>query len=170
MRTTTRKEKRQVTIAALAALLVVIGAFFLLSNQGARDVATFEEKEAHGEKITVTTTEAATPVEVTAVHEKDFMQDIHEMSHQKIHANKKWGALQITPERIEIMLQILEETDYEHEEFYRDALEDWAAGDFSNAVDVHNQIWRWQGGTTGIATRLATEEEEAEYEKKYFNK
>ncbi|WP_319471286.1 DUF6241 domain-containing protein [uncultured Trichococcus sp.] len=95
--------------------------------------------------------------------EDDYMNAIHKMTHQKVHAFAKWGAIQMTVETIDEMLRVLDEANYEHETFYRETLEAWMNGDFSNAVDVHNMLWEAQGGTVGKAKRLLTPEEEAEF-------
>lgn len=95
--------------------------------------------------------------------ESAFMQTIHEMTHQKVYADQKWGFTPITEEQIDKMLRTLDKVDYENEEFYRETLTFWKNGDFSNAVEVHNRIWEWQGGEIGKATRLLTPEEEQDY-------
>ncbi|MBU9720021.1 MULTISPECIES: DUF6241 domain-containing protein [Bacillaceae] len=93
---------------------------------------------------------------------------IHWMSHQKIHADQKWGKMLITEERINRLLEVVEVNEYRHEETYRDILLRWQKGDFSKAVEDHNAIWRLQNGTIGEAERLLTEEEEMEYINRHF--
>ncbi|WP_320165022.1 DUF6241 domain-containing protein [uncultured Trichococcus sp.] len=95
--------------------------------------------------------------------EDDYMNALHKMTHQKVLAFAKWGAIQMTVETIDEMLRVLDEANYEQETFYRETLEAWMNGDFSNTVDVHNQLWEAQGGTVGKAKRLLTPEEEAEF-------
>lgn len=105
---------------------------------------------------------------VDILNEEAFMQDLHKMTHQKVYASPKWGTLAITEERVDLMLQIVEQADYEHGTFYKDALIKWADGDFTNAVEVHNWIWELQDGTIGKAERLLTPEEEAGYIEQYL--
>ncbi|RWZ55335.1 hypothetical protein EQV77_11880 [Halobacillus fulvus] len=100
--------------------------------------------------------------------EFSFRENIHKMTHQKIYATKKWGHLQITDERLDKMLQTLDEADYTNEAFFREVLTAWQEGDFSNAVDVHNQIWKEKDGTVGEALRLMTADEEQEYVEEHF--
>ena len=101
--------------------------------------------------------------------ENDMLNAIHYMAHQKVAAEVKWGHEQITQAKIEHLLAIAknEATTYAHKDLYVTTLESWAAGDFSNAVDVHNKIWEMQGGdeatNSGKATRLLTAEEEEAY-------
>lgn len=104
----------------------------------------------------------------TKKSEKQYMQVIHNMTHQKVEAHEKWGSEKITDKKIDEMLEILDEENYVNEKFFREVLNAWKDGDFSNAVVVHNTIWEWQGGTLGEAKRLMTPEEEKEYIKFHF--
>ena len=94
-----------------------------------------------------------------------FKQEIHEMTHQKVYASHKWGEVVVTEELIDDMLQKLDEQqeEFKNASFYHETLTTWKRGDFSNAVEVHNEIWASQSGTIGQATRLLTAEEEKEY-------
>ena len=97
-----------------------------------------------------------------------FKQEIHEMTHQKVYASHKWGEVVVTEELIDDMLQKLDEQqeEFKNASFYYETLTAWKRGDFSNAVEVHNEIWASQSGTIGQATRLLTAEEEKEYIKR----
>ncbi|MFJ7922023.1 DUF6241 domain-containing protein [Lysinibacillus fusiformis] len=59
---------------------------------------------------------------------------LQQMSHQKIIADEKESSIMITPERIDILLQMVEENknDYEYSEQYLDVLNRWKSGDFSS--------------------------------------
>ena len=87
------------------------------------------------------------------------------MTHQKVYASHKWGEVVVTEELIDAMLQKLDEQqdDFKNASFYYETLTNWKRGDFSNAVEVHNEIWASQGGTIGEATRLLTPAEETKY-------
>ncbi|RLQ86662.1 DUF6241 domain-containing protein [Planomicrobium sp. Y74] len=95
---------------------------------------------------------------------------LHQMTHQKIVADKKRGAVEMSEENITNMLKIVKENYdyYEHSEFYEQTLLAWQNDDFSNAVSVHNTIWSWHNGTVGRATGLMTAEQEAEYVEENF--
>lgn len=95
--------------------------------------------------------------------EESFIQDVHEMTHQKVEAKDKWGALEAKEENINALLAILDETDFAEEEYFRNVLTTWKAGDFSSAVEIHNKIWNDQDGYNGMAERLLTPEEEQEF-------
>lgn len=100
--------------------------------------------------------------------EEEIEQILHEMTHQKVVASEKWGATQITQNRIDELIAIVEEGTYFHEDFYLDTLNAWKEGDFTNAVDVHNTIWEWQGGNVGRATGLLSNEDEEKFIRKHF--
>ena len=95
---------------------------------------------------------------------------LHRMTHQKIVASEKRGAIEMSPQNIQNMLTIVRENaeSYEHSDFYEEALTAWEQGNFSNAVTVHNTIWTWHGGTVGKATGLMTPEQEADYVNRNF--
>ncbi|MUK88879.1 hypothetical protein GMD78_10790 [Ornithinibacillus sp. L9] len=92
-----------------------------------------------------------------------YQEYIHGMAHQKVKASEKWGFYEIHPERIQWLLDGLNEVNLKHETIYRDILEKWAKGDFSSADADHNTIWRLQGGTIGKATGVYSPEEEKAY-------
>ena len=97
------------------------------------------------------------------MNDDDVQHLIHQMSHQKVKADEKRGLIPITDERIDWLLEKIEFQGLEHEDTYREILEEWKAGDFSNAVEHHNTIWELQGGTTGKAYDLLSETEEQAY-------
>lgn len=109
-------------------------------------------------------------VETVGLSEGEFQIHLHQMTHQKIQATEKRGAIEMTPERIDEMLKILRANEgaYKEYEFYEQSLSAWEEGNFSNAVNVHNTIWEWHNGTVGRATGLLSEEQEAEYVENNF--
>jgi len=94
---------------------------------------------------------------------------IQQMAHQKIIAEEKESSIMITPERIDILIQMVEENKdkYEHYETYLDILKRWKKGDFSTVDDDHNVVMHIQGTKSGsfagLATGIATEEQEIHY-------
>ncbi|WP_277815948.1 DUF6241 domain-containing protein [Lysinibacillus sp. FJAT-14222] len=88
------------------------------------------------------------------------------MSHQKIIADEKESSILITPERIETLLQMVEENKdgYEHSDKYLDILNRWKQGDFKSVDKDHNDMWFIQGTKEGgIATGITTKEQEKDY-------
>lgn len=95
---------------------------------------------------------------------------LHQMTHQKIVADKKRGAVEMTAKNIANMLTIVKKNhdSYEHSDFYEKTLAAWEKGDFSNVASIHNTIWNWHNGTVGRATGLMTQEQEEAYVSKHF--
>lgn len=95
---------------------------------------------------------------------------LHQMTHQKIVATEKHGAVEMTQENIKNMLKIVRENYdfYENGDFYEQTLSAWEQGDFSNAVSVHNTIWTWHNGTVGRATGVMSAEQEQKFVEDHF--
>ncbi|WP_082232185.1 DUF6241 domain-containing protein [Halobacillus massiliensis] len=93
----------------------------------------------------------------------DYQEYIHQMSHQKVKADKKWGFYLITEERIDWLIEGLEVVNLKQKDRYSKILSTWQNGDFSAADDHHNEMWRLQGGTVGKAFGILSEAEEEAY-------
>ncbi|MBB6447634.1 DUF6241 domain-containing protein [Bacillus benzoevorans] len=102
--------------------------------------------------------------------EVEIQYVIHHMSHQKVKADKKWGQLQITPERIDRLIKVVQvnKQEYDYPSLYINILNRWKENDFSSAVSDHNKLWEIQAGNIGEAKRLLSPKEEKEYIEKYF--
>ncbi|MGM0897066.1 MAG: DUF6241 domain-containing protein [Bacillota bacterium] len=113
-----------------------------------------------------------TSVEGQAVgmSEQQFQLRMHQMTHQKVIADEKRGAVEMTPETIEKMLEIVRANQdvYERAFFYEVELTKWKEGNFSNVVGAHNVIWKLHHGTVGEATGLMSAEQEARFVEKHF--
>ncbi|UDY80692.1 PRK06770 family protein [Geobacillus phage GR1] len=91
------------------------------------------------------------------------MDVMHKMTHQKIRAEDKWGAIPMTEDTINQVYEVVSNSDFDIKNDLLDILERWRKGDFSQADHDHNYIWNWQGGTIGKAYGLMTPEEEIEF-------
>lgn len=148
-------------------VLLAAGAyyFFLQNSSGAGEISKVadEIEEREGQEVAAEKPEAE---EDEADMEEIRLQiTLHQMTHQKIIADKKKGAIEMTPDNIDDLLTIVKanKDHYEHSDFYETTLTAWQQGDFSNAVHVHNTIWDWQGGTVGRATGLMSAEQEQDF-------
>lgn len=114
------------------------------------------------------TIETEFPIDMS---EMKVQSAIHKMSHQKVLAKKKWGALPLTPERVKRLIQVVEENrnEYANADVYLEILYEWEKGYFVNVIIAHNEIWDLQGGTVGRAYDIASPEEEIEYIEKNFD-
>jgi len=101
---------------------------------------------------------------------------IQMMSHQKVVAELKEGSIMITPERIDTLIQMIEENKdkyprqqmsdkYARHEIYIEILKRWEKGDFATVDDDHNMLMIIRGGKPpeGLATGIASEEQEIHY-------
>lgn len=120
--------------------------------------------------------------ETNAAIEEDFTFDmselavqnaIHHMSHQKVEADKKWGVLPLTEERVDRLLEVVQHNreDYKHGSVYEEILLKWQNKNFTSVDDDHNAIWELQDGSVGRATGIMSAEEEQEFiEEKFSNR
>lgn len=98
---------------------------------------------------------------------------IHHMSHQKVEADKKWGVLPLTVDRVDRLLEVVQHNrdDYKHGSVYEEILLKWQNKNFTNVDDDHNAIWELQDGSIGRATGiLSAKEEQAFIEEKFSNR
>ncbi|KAA0548377.1 hypothetical protein FZW96_07320 [Bacillus sp. BGMRC 2118] len=159
-------------------ILLALGMAVYYFTQIAPQETSQEDKK---EKASVTTVvkEAASklvnPNSVNTDFPLDMTEDevqvaIHYMSHQKVYAEEKWGAIELTPDNVERLLAVVQENkeEFYFTDTYFDILERWAREDFSRAQHDHNDMWNIQRGTVGEATRLLTENEEQEFIEKHF--
>ena len=99
-----------------------------------------------------------------SIDEKRMQQLIHEMSHQKVKAKPKWGAILITQARVAELIEVTKANKtWKHSDVYLDILNRWYDGDFSQADKDHNAIWKLQGGTIGKASGLLNPIEEKKF-------
>ena len=93
---------------------------------------------------------------------------MHKMTHQKVVADEKWGAIEMTPENIVTLKKHVKENNYKSEKFFLEILERWESGNFDKVDKDHNALWREQEGTIGIAYDLMTEQQEKRFIEKNF--
>lgn len=167
---------KTVIVLGIAALIgAAVYYYFQQSPSGSDEIADIaEEIKERDENPASEAEEPAAKSANTAspdMEETQVQTYLHHMTHQKVKADKKWGAVEMTPQNIEDLLVIVNANAklYEHGEYYQTVLKEWQAGDFSNSVEVHNFIWNLQGGTVGRATGLLDEQEEQAYVEKNFS-
>lgn len=157
-------------------LLGGAGYWFMQSNflNDETDITKVAEK-IEQRKETKTNEDVKKEKEVAKKVEVDMKEEqvqiyLHQMTHQKIVARKKYGAVEMTQQNISNLLRIVEENfdSYEQSKYYERTLMSWKQGDYSNAVSVHNTIWNWHNGTVGRATGLMSQEQEEAYVEKHF--
>lgn len=134
------------------------------TNEGKRIDETIEKsmKSDNPEKVDIR------EIDYDYWHEYRVISTMHEMTHQKVVADEKWGATQMTEERINMLYNIVKYSTY-HEKFdLLKILSKWKAGDFRTVDSDHNMLWKMQDGTVGEATGILSEEEEQKFIEKTF--
>ncbi|GEN44421.1 DUF6241 domain-containing protein [Alkalibacillus haloalkaliphilus] len=124
-----------------------------------------EEEIDRGEVHTVELNPFGEPVSQSELTKHEVRDYIHKMSHQKIEADIKRGFYLITDERIQWLIDGVEQARGEMpgDDVYLDILSRWAQDDFSRVDEDHNVIWNMQNGEIGEATGILNEEEERAY-------
>ncbi|WHX77747.1 DUF6241 domain-containing protein [Priestia flexa] len=95
--------------------------------------------------------------------ESEVMQIMHEMTHQKVRAQDKWGAVPLTNENVKKVIAIVEASSFEHKTDMLTILKRWENDNFSTVAEDHNFFWRLQGGNVGQAYGTLTIEEEQKF-------
>lgn len=148
-------------IVGVIALIGIGGFYYMKKPEGVTSIAEDLSEKQKEPKVKAQSEEPKVSGEA-GMEEAQVQEYLHHMTHQKVEADEKWGAVKVTPENIESLLEIVTANQdmYEHGEYYVTVLEQWKTGDFNNAVDVHNFVWKLKGGTIGHATRLLNKAEE----------
>ncbi|PFY91635.1 DUF6241 domain-containing protein [Bacillus pseudomycoides] len=94
-----------------------------------------------------------------------IIDSMHKMTHPKVMANEKNGFIVMSSDNIKKLRQLVNDSGMlADKEKYSQILDRWEKGDFSQAVEEHNDMWERAGGSTnGKAYRLATSEEKKAY-------
>lgn len=100
--------------------------------------------------------------------QEEVIDVMHKMTHQKVRAEQKWGAIPMIPETINDVYEIVSKSSFERKESLLEILERWKSGDFSKADEDHNYFWTYQGGTVGKAYGIMSKNEEVEFIKNNF--
>ncbi|MEH7306439.1 DUF6241 domain-containing protein [Neobacillus drentensis] len=85
---------------------------------------------------------------------------MHKMTHQKVKAKEKWGAIPMIPDTINQVYNIVENSEFEQKDDLLAILDKWKKGIFSKVDDDHNYFWTYQGGTVGKAYGIMSKSEE----------
>lgn len=155
-----KRVRKWVKFTALFLVSVAIG-YGGLSALGS--AGTVRESPANEELESM-----ATANSIMLYSDDKLLTTMNEMTHQKVKAKEKWGAVEMSEGNILALISMINQGDYEHEEELMSILVKWEAGEFSDIVRDHNRIWNMQGGTIGEAYGKMSPEEEKEYVEKVF--
>jgi Family of unknown function (DUF6241) len=159
-------------------LACIVGVYFYLSqdsglklNLKKNDPVAAKEAQTTIDKSFETPISSKVTEKYETMSDGELIQEVHNMTHQKVEADKKWGSSEITAEKIQTLYDVIKNRDFKNgstKDMLLEILEPWLRKDFSNAVSAHNSIWSYQNGNIGKATRLLTPQEELEYIEKEF--
>lgn len=90
----------------------------------------------------------------------EVIEVMHKMTHQKVKAKEKWGAIPMIPNTINQVINIVENSVFEQKDDLLAILDKWKKGIFSEIDDDHNYFWTYQGGTIGKAYGIMSKSEE----------
>jgi hypothetical protein len=103
-----------------------------------------------------------------ATTEGEIIEIMHKMTHQKVKAEDKWGAIPMSEHTVTQVLEFLEKSNFASKEDLKEIAEKWKNGNFQSVDQDHNYFWAWQGGTVGRAYGIMTSGEEEEFIKNNF--
>lgn len=166
-------KKLTVAGSVIGILACILGVYFYLSDDSGlklnlkkNDPVTTKEAQTIIEKGFEAPVSGKVTENYETMSEAELIQEVHNMTHQKVEADKKWGASEITADKVQILYEVIKNKDFKtskNKQMLLEILEPWTSQDFSNAVSAHNKIWSYQKGNIGKATRLLTPQEELEY-------
>ena len=164
--------------SVIGILACIVGVYFYLSEDGGlkvslkkNDPVSTKEAETKIEKSFEAPVSSKVMEEYETMSEAEIIQEVHNMSHQKVKADKKWGSSEITADKVQKLYDVIKNKDFKkgsNKQMLLDILEPWTRKDFTNAVSAHNSVWSYQKGNIGKATRLLTPQEELDYIEKEF--
>ncbi len=142
--------------------VVAGGNWYLKKDIKNEKVVASEEEIAkgnstHSKKISGAQTELLI---THASPQSEVMAVMHQMTHQKIRANEKWGAIPMIQENINVVYDIIESNDFKKKDVLLPIIIRWKDGNFNQVDKDHNAIWKLQGGSIGKAYGIMSAEEE----------
>lgn len=159
-------------------LACILGVYFYINedsglkmNVKKNDPVAAKEAQTKIDKSFATPASSDVTAEYETMSEGELIQEVHNMTHQKVEADKKWGSSEITADKVQTLYDVIKNRDFKNgstKDMLLEILEPWLGKDFTNAVSAHNRIWSYQNGNIGKATRLLTPQEELEYIEKEF--
>ncbi|MEH7076023.1 DUF6241 domain-containing protein [Neobacillus drentensis] len=93
---------------------------------------------------------------------------MHKMTHQKVKAKDKWGAIPMIPDTIHQVYTIVKNSEFEQKNELLAILDKWKKGIYTDIDDDHNYFWTYQGGTVGEAYGIMSKSEEEMFIKNNF--
>ena len=100
---------------------------------------------------------------------QDTVIDVmHKMTHQKVRAEKKFGAIPLSDETVNQVYEIVINSNFVLKDDLLAILSQWKIGNYSNIDLDHNYFWEYQDGEIGKAYGKLGLAEEEKFIKKNF--
>lgn len=174
--------KKMLIITAASFLVIVLGVFgaykYLVHQDGKKQAEIEEKAEAAGisEEEFVEQTQLIGGIDYEVDLDINSTVDevisvMHKMSHQKVRAEDKWGAIPMTEDTIKQVYDVVSKKDFDDADLKVDLLhilQKWENNNFLSADEDHNYFWEYQGGTVGRAYDTMSRAEEVEFIKNNF--
>lgn len=171
--------KKILILISCSVIIAALVLYFTFTNLSKDSVTKKESasinvgKQEKGQIIEIEETDAKPVAEEFPLDmsEEKIRDAIHGMSHQKVKAEKKWGFIPLTSQRVKRLIEVVKENQstYKNSTTYLEILERWANNDFSQVDKDHNTIWELQNGNVGRATGILSHEEEMEFIQEYYD-
>ncbi|MFP3727681.1 DUF6241 domain-containing protein [Priestia filamentosa] len=99
---------------------------------------------------------------------KDIESIMHKMTHQKVRAERKTGAVRITPDSIDQLIELINEVQPNNSQELLKMANHWKNGNYEHIVEEHNYFWSHEGGGIGKAYGRLSVSEESEFIQQNF--
>lgn len=96
--------------------------------------------------------------------EKMFRKALYYFLNSRVDAEWKWNVYEITEERTNQLLKVVENNNFDHSNLYINILNDWRNNNFSNSVRYHDELRKINGIVEkSAATGLFSDSEAEKY-------
>ncbi|MEM1502109.1 DUF6241 domain-containing protein [Domibacillus sp. 8LH] len=153
-------------VVCITLLIAGLGTYVLIEMNNTK--ATQQEKLNGGNDEKIGGVQNTTHLKKGDDEEK-VVSVMHKMTHQKVAADEKWGAVPMTPSTIKEVISIVEKEDYKEKKPLLDILQKWQAGNFTEVDQDHNYLWTLQDGTEGKAYGIMSPIQERQFVHQNFN-
>lgn len=97
-----------------------------------------------------------------APSEEALLEILHNMTHQKVRSEEKWGFVHVNEVNLLAVKEVLQENAAFNQNIdMLSIVTNWLENDFSNIVAEHNTIWKMNNGSVGKAYGILSPSEEA---------
>ncbi|MFP7416103.1 DUF6241 domain-containing protein [Priestia filamentosa] len=177
--------KKFLKITSLTLIVLIVVGFVALKlmdnpneqkaqNEDANSMETTKRENPEKSQVTDTTTNK-NPQEQEKAFEvpenptgKDIENIMHKMTHQKVRAERKTGAVRMTPEAIDEVIELINDVQPSNSQELLKMANHWKNGNYEHIVEEHNYFWSREGGDIGKAYGRASLIEENEFIRQNF--